>query len=174
MIDHLRSERPPQLRLSWVLRGRLALGPAPRRPADLNRLASAGIRSVLSLCAEAEVPPLAGLAQRFHCRRLVLPDHRAGRAPRPAELEQALALLAVLLAEGPVYVHCDAGVERSPLLCVAWLMRQRGLSLLDALDYLMRVHPPTGPLPEQLASLRQIVKSNSEMQPGDLGLRFRH
>ena len=146
----------PRLRLSWVLRGRLALGPAPRTSADLDALAAAGIRGVLSLCAEAEVPPPPRLAQRFHCRRLVLPDHRTGLAPRPAELERALALLAVLLLEGPVYVHCNAGVERSPLLCLAWLMRQRGLSLLDALEYLMRVHQPTGPSPEQLASLREL------------------
>jgi hypothetical protein len=144
------------LRLSWVLRSQLALGPAPRTPADLDVLAAAGIRAVLSLCAEEEVPPPPGLEQRFRCRRLALPDHRAARAPHTAELEQALALLVDLTAEGAVYVHCAAGVERSPLLCLAWLMRQRGLSLLDGLDYLMQVHPPTGPLPDQLASLRAL------------------
>jgi hypothetical protein len=37
---------------------------------------------------------------------------------------------------------------------MAWLIRRRRLSFIDALDYLKRVHPPTGPLPEQLATLR--------------------
>jgi protein-tyrosine phosphatase len=41
-------------------------------------------------------------------------------------------------------------MERSPLVCLAWLMRERGLSRLQALDYLMQVHPGTNPLPGQL------------------------
>ena len=44
-------------------------------------------------------------------------------------------------------------MERSPLLCMAWLIRHRGLSRLEALEYLMHVHPGTSPLPEQLALL---------------------
>jgi protein-tyrosine phosphatase len=139
-----------------VLRNQLAVGRAPRRPIHLDRLEQEGVRGVLSLCAVDEAPPPEDLDRRFHCRRVVLPDHRTGRAPEPAELELALQHLAALLASGPVYVHCVAGVERSPLICLAWLMRVRQLPLLDALDYLMQVHPGTGPLPEQLASLQEL------------------
>lgn len=146
------------LPVSWVLRNRLALGPAPRHDDDLDWLANQGVTAVLSLCCTSEAAPPPGLEERFHCRRLVLPDHRAGRAPEPAELERALGLLAELEGHGAVYVHCLAGVERSPLLCLAWLMRQRRLSLVAALDYLMQIHPPTGPLPEQLESLRALMQ----------------
>lgn len=139
---------------SWVLRGELAVGPAPLDDQHLQDLQEQGVVAVLSLCSAEEAPPLAGLAERFHWRRCVLPDHKAARPPELAEFQQAVAQLAELAPLGPVYVHCLAGVERSPLLCMAWLIRRRRLSFIDALDYLKRVHPPTGPLPEQLATLR--------------------
>ena len=110
MSDASRRRDRPAQPWSWVLRDRLAVGPAPRSSADLDGLAEAGIRAVLSLCDAREAPAPPGLEERFRCRRQVLPDHRTGRAPEPAELEQALSLLAELEPEGPVYVHCLAGV----------------------------------------------------------------
>jgi protein tyrosine phosphatase (PTP) superfamily phosphohydrolase (DUF442 family) len=142
------------LQPSWVLRDELAVGPAPLVEEHLHDLHQLGFTAVLTLCGEDEAPLLPGLAEGFHWRRCVLPDHKAGRAPELAEFQGAVAQLAELAANGPVYVHCQAGVERSPLVCMAWLIRHRRLSLLDALDYLKRVHPPTCPLPEQLATLR--------------------
>ncbi len=115
------------------------------------------MRSVLSLCSTAEAAPPAEMTERFRCVRHPLPDHRSGRAPEPADLAAALQALRELRSSGPVFVHCVAAVERSPLLCLGWLMERRRLSLLQALDYLMQVHPSTGPLPEQLASLRTLM-----------------
>lgn len=142
-------------RISWVLRGELAVGPAPRYASHGARLLEEGITGVLSLCSESEAPPPV-LPLRLQQRRLVLPDHRAGRPLRLEELERALELLAELQLQGPVYVHCKAGVERSPLVCLGWLMQRRRLGQLDALDYLMQVHPPTGVLPQQLEVLAQL------------------
>jgi len=102
------------------------------------------------------------MTERFRCERLPLPDHRCGRAPEPAELAAALHTLRELIGTGPVFVHCVAAIERSPLLCLGWLMQRRQLSQLQALDYLMQVHPGTGPLPEQLASLRTLLASTGE------------
>ena len=154
-----RPRREAPLRLSWVLRGALALGPAPTSARHLDQLEAEGIVAVLSLCARQEAPPPNDLERRFACRRVVLPDHRSGGAASGQELELALRALAELRTAGPVYVHCVAAVERSPLICLAWLMRERQLSLLDALAYLMQVHPGTGPLPEQLASLQGLSSS---------------
>ncbi|WP_254987606.1 dual specificity protein phosphatase family protein [Cyanobium sp. ATX 6E8] len=134
----------------------LAVGPAPRAERHLERLTEAGVTAVLSLCSEQEAPPPAGLESRFECRRLVLPDHRVERLPELAQLEQALEALAELRAKGPVYVHCVAAMERSPLVCLAWLVRRHGLTPQRALDYLMQVHPGTNPLPGQLALLAQL------------------
>jgi hypothetical protein len=142
--------------VDWVLVQELAVGPAPRAERHLDRLSEAGLTAVLSLCSEQEAPPPAGLESRFECRRLVLPDHRVERLPELAELEQALAVLADLRATGPVYVHCVAAMERSPLVCLAWLVRRQGLTPQRALDYLMQVHPGTNPLPGQLALLARL------------------
>ena len=134
----------------------LAVGPEPRAERHLERLTEAGVTAVLSLCSAQEAPPPAGLESRFECRRLVLPDHRVERLPELAQLEQALEALAELRAKGPVYVHCVAAMERSPLVCLAWLVRRHGLTPQRALDYLMQVHPGTNPLPGQLALLAQL------------------
>jgi predicted protein tyrosine phosphatase len=145
-----------RFRVDWVLVQELAVGPAPRAERHLERLTEAGVTAVLSLCSEAEAPPPPSLETRFECRRLVLPDHRVERLPQLAELEQALAALAELRATGPVFVHCVAAMERSPLVCLAWLVRRQGLTPQRALDYLMQVHPGTNPLPGQLALLARL------------------
>jgi hypothetical protein len=149
-----------RFRVDWVLVQELAIGPAPRAERHLERLAAEGVRGVLSLCGEEEAPPPRGLEQRFSCRRVVLPDHRAGRMPLAEELAQALAALAQLREEGPVFVHCVAAMERSPLVCL------RGLSPQRALDYLMEVHPGTSPLPGQLELLEIITSPPTSMQIG--------
>lgn len=146
-----------RFRMDWVLVDELAIGPAPSADRHLDRLDQQGIRGVLSLCAAEEAPPPAGLAQRFVCRRLVLPDHRAGRLPSLEELGQALDVLEQLGEVGPVFVHCVAAMERSPLVCMGWLVSRLGLSPQQSLDYLMQVHPGTNPLPGQLKLLMALA-----------------
>lgn len=143
-------------RISWVLREELAVGPAPRNHRHAALLMEQGITGILALCGEDEAPPLP-FADRFHYGRFVLPDHRSGRAPDREELEGALQQLTGLHSFGPVFVHCKAGVERSPLVCLAWLMQKHQLHKLDALDYLMQVHPRTGVLPQQLNVLSELL-----------------
>jgi predicted protein tyrosine phosphatase len=142
--------------IGWVLVDQLAIGPAPRTERHLDRLREAGISCVLSLCSPDEATPPAGLGEEFRTSRYVLPDHRAGRLPTLAELEIALGHLAELQQHGPVFVHCVAAMERSPLVCLAWLVRQHRMSPERALDYLMQQHPGTNPLPGQLALLNQL------------------
>jgi hypothetical protein len=145
-------------RPDWVLVHELSVGTAPRAKWHLDRLSCDGIKAILSLCSEQEAPPPADLASRFASKRVVLPDHRSNRLPELSELEAALAALAELRRHGPVYVHCVAGIERSPLVCVGWLMRQHRLTLQRSLDYLMQVHAGTNPLPSQLALLNKLQR----------------
>jgi len=149
--------RGSRFRLSWVLIDELAVGPAPLAERHLDRLADEGIGAILSLCRDDEAPRPEHLEQRFVCDRWVLPDHRAGRLPGVDELRTALLRLEALRAHGPVFVHCVAAMERSPLVCLAWLVSQHGQTPQRALDYLMQVHPGTNPLPGQLALLGQLV-----------------
>ena len=148
----------PHFRIDWVLVNQLDVGPAPRTQQHLQKLADAGVGSVLSLCSHEEAQPPEGLNTRFACERLVLPDHRSGRPPRLDELHKALGRLQQLhQAHGPVFVHCVAAMERSPLVCMGWLVQQHKLSPTEALDYIMQVHPGTNPLPAQLALLKELV-----------------
>ena len=145
-------------RIDWVLVDELAIGPAPRATRHLNQLTGAGIKAVLSLCKHEEAPPPEDLNRRFAHQRLVLPDHRSGRLPRGDELQAALQqLLSLHQLHGAVYVHCVAAMERSPLVCLAWLVQQHHLTPARALDYLMQVHPGTNPLPGQLALLQELA-----------------
>ena len=148
----------PHFRIDWVLVNQLAVGPAPRTDQHLQQLADDGVRAVLSLCSPQEAPPPEGLNSRFACKRQVLPDHRSGRSPRLEELRDALGLMEQLHREnGPVFVHCVAAMERSPLVCMGWLVQQHKLSPHEALDYIMQVHPGTNPLPAQLSLLKELV-----------------
>jgi hypothetical protein len=145
-----------RFRISWVLVGELAVGPAPRAERHLDRLEAEGVKALLSVCSPEEAALPVGVEQRFLHQRVLLPDHRAGRLPELQELKLALAALAELQRAGPVYVHCVASMERSPLVCLAWLVSQQGLEPLPALDYLMQVHPGTNPLPGQLQLLNHL------------------
>ena len=148
-------------RINWVLIDQLAIGPAPRAERHIDRLCEAGIRCVLSLCSAEEATPPAGLIEKFRTIRYVLPDHRAGRLPTLNELEIALGRLTELQQHGPVFVHCVAAMERSPLVCLAWLVQKHRLTPERALDYLMQQHPGTNPLPGQLVLLHKLRASES-------------
>lgn len=149
-------QRSRYFRIDWVLVDQLAIGPAPRAERHLERLHEAGIRCVLSLCSLDEVTPPAGLREEFRSSRYVLPDHRAGRLPTLDELDKSLSHLAELQQHGPVFVHCVAAMERSPLVCLAWLVQKHRMTPGQALDYMMQQHPGTNPLPGQLALLHEL------------------
>jgi hypothetical protein len=147
-----------RFQIDWVLVNELAIGPAPQAERHLDRLVQEGVHGVLSLCSEQEAPPPPGLQQRFVCDRFVLPDHRAGRMPQRHELLEALQRLLQLTSCGAVYVHCVAAMERSPLVCLAWLVTRKGLTPQRALDYLMQVHQGTNPLSGQLRLLQDLAR----------------
>ncbi|EAQ75981.1 MULTISPECIES: dual specificity protein phosphatase family protein [unclassified Synechococcus] len=144
------------MRITWLLKDELALGTAPCNGEDLNRLDRHGVRGVLSLCEAEEALAPDGMAERFRWVRVSLPDHRHPCTLTIEQIEVVLAELTRLLAHGPVYLHCVAGVERSPLVAMAWLIHNRRMSWQDALDYVQETHPGTSPLPEQLAVLKGV------------------
>lgn len=141
------------MRITWLLRDELAVGTAPSSAEDLNWLEGLGVSSVVSLCAVEEAPPPGGMAERFHCVRLPLPDHRQGCPPSIEQLGEVVVQLTRLCPQGPVFLHCFAAVERAPLVAMAWLIHSRHMGWRDALDYVQQTHPGTSPLPEQLAVL---------------------
>lgn len=162
----MESPTPQQrFRIDWVLVDELAIGPAPVADRHLQRLKDAGIQAVFSLCSEQEAPSPVHMQARFRCDRLVLPDHRSSQVMDTPQLLEAVRRLEQLSQVGPVFVHCVAAMERSPLVCLAWLMRKHLLDPQAALDYMMQVHPGTNPLPRQLALLKDPALLASRGEP---------
>ena len=48
----MRTAPQQRFRIDWVLVDELAIGPAPRAPRHLERLANAGVQAVFSLCGQ--------------------------------------------------------------------------------------------------------------------------
>jgi len=147
-----------RFKLNWVLVDELAIGPAPLTERHLEYLETEGIKAVLSLSSQYEAPLPVKVEESFHFRRIVLPDHKADRLVKLEEIEDAIEILHSLWPHRPVFVHCVAAMERSPLICLAWLIQEQSLSQRQALDYLMQVHQGTSPLAEQLLVLNSFAK----------------
>ena len=94
---------------------------------------------------------------KFKLFRNVLPDHTYSRLPQISEIIDTLDKISNLSKFGPIYIHCFVGIERSPIICMAWLIREKSLNFNDALEYLRQVHPETNPLPEQLILLKDNI-----------------
>ena len=145
-----------QFKVDWVLINKLAIGPVPRKEAHIKVLKKMNISSIFSLCSDEEFSSTINLNDFFYCQKLVLPDHKAGKNPTIEEIKEALSILKKTIHNGPTFIHCVAAMERSPLICLAWLIKEEKFTLQQSLDYLMQVHPGTNPLDSQLKILNYI------------------
>jgi hypothetical protein len=165
------AERPVQpmlersLPFSWVLSNRLAIGPMPRGDHHWQQLEQAGFRSRFSCCYPEEETGLI-LPPGWSSDRISLPDHRQQEPMQAARLGLALARAEALVNDAsPVYLHCMAGYERSPLLAVGLTARLRGIDMLAALAWVRRCHPMAMPIYDHLVMLEVILSS----RPGSTG-----
>ena len=143
-------------RCSWLRTGRLIIGAWPRGESHWQSLAGQGVRSVFSCCDPQEGPwqPPAGWQQA----RITLPDHRNPGAMDPAALDQAITTALQLYRQAPaLYLHCWAGMERSPLVAVGLLCRAESLSIFDALAQVRTLHPPSRPITRHLVMLEDLL-----------------
>lgn len=141
------------LPFSWVLTNQLAIGPMPRSESHWRQLQDAGFRSRFSCCYSEEetrmIPP-----EGWKSDRVSLPDHREQEPMRMEALALALTRAEALLREAPpLYLHCMAGCERSPLVAVGLMARVRGIDMLGALAWVRRCHPMAAPIYPHLALL---------------------
>ena len=143
-------------RFRWVLVNELAIGTAPLTNEHILKLKREGISSILTLCSENEVKLVDKLEEFFNYKRFILPDHKSGRDPTLTELKTSLELLSSLKALGPTFVHCLAAIERSPLICIGWLIKEKNLSAQQALEYMTQINPGTNPLPSQFNVLKSL------------------
>lgn len=149
--------------LSWVIPGKLAVGGLPIQ-GDEATFAENGIQAVLSLCDTCEGKLPISIQQGFECRQLTLPDSHYAYALEVKQIAEAVELIQQSIQNQiPVYVHCLAGVERSPTICAAYLCRYYNLELWEAINWLKQAHPNSMPTTAQVQVLREFI--NQFCQP---------
>lgn len=142
----------------------LYIGTAPRSAADLAVLKEAtDITAVLSLQTPRDLDTLGlrpeevegwaralGLVWRNVPVEDFSPEALIGR------LDEAVAELARLLQAGHrVYLHCTAGVSRSPSVALAYLHWVLGAPFEDALATIQQRRPQADPYEQVLAAIRR-------------------
>lgn len=153
---------PDHSALDWVLPDKLAVGCLPRAQ-DAQLLARAGIKTILSLCAEAEGSLPTEITQNFRCLRYILPDSHYMFDLRVSQLGKVVEMMHESIENHqPVYVHCLEGVERSPTVCIAYLCTHYDLELWEAAACLRQAHPPSMPTNAQIHVIRELIDPPSE------------
>jgi hypothetical protein len=88
------------------------------------------------------------------------PIEDGGPAPSLDWLREQVDFIAAQRAAGrQVYVHCDAGMNRAPMVTVAYLMYEHHLGRDDALAFLRQRRPGVGPNKNFMALLLQWEKA---------------
>jgi hypothetical protein len=154
----------PPLPYSWILTNELAIGPMPAVSAHWRQLEDAGFRSRFSCCYPEE-EAFSPVPSHWRSDSLALPDHRQQERLRPDRLLAAIdAAEALILERGPLYLHCFAGRERSPIVAIGLTARRRSIDVFAAIDWVRRCHPPAAPIYEQLDILEQLLRSGNSLR----------
>lgn len=154
---------PPDslIRFSWVLDRRLAVGSAPRTYEALRRR---GFTAAVSLQEDSEVGPAHETVPRdFDAFRIPIRDGVAGGVPTVEQVARAAALVKKLLDDGrTTYVHCYAGVGRSPMACVAYLARFEKMTLEEATALVLARHAFAAPNDVQVEAVDRYLAMELE------------
>jgi atypical dual specificity phosphatase len=145
---------PKPRSIRWILPDRLAVGPIPDAQIH-QQLADAGIKAVLTLCAETEGDLYSEVPTTFNWQRLVLPDSHYEEKMRPDQIAAAVEVIYQNLTQGqPTYVHCLAGMERSPSICIAYLCRHENMPLWEAVQWVKQKNARTSITSHQMQILQ--------------------
>lgn len=130
---------------SEIIQDRLWVGSFVR-PEDVKLLARMGISTVLCLQSDQDLEDYnissemllrAYASANIKFRRVAIPDFDTQALS--ARLSQAVEELEDALnpVGARVYLHCTAGINRSPTLAAAYLTKTEGLSASAAYEYVM-------------------------------------
>ena len=114
-----------------------------------------GVTHIVDLRDEGSDDPNALEALGFQWRRFPVPDRKA---PTHAQLEALIAWLdadADPNVDQAVYIHCHAGLGRTPSVAIALLM-QHDLTLGEAQRMVLAARPESAPTQAQLVWLQEV------------------
>mgnify|MGYP000294534184 CR=1 FL=1 len=140
-------------RFNWLLEEELAIGIAPQKEEHLLFLKRNGINSILNLCHDKEVDIPKNINETFIYKKFSLTDHKFSELITIEKIKIVLEIIDELIKKGPLFINCKAAVERSPLICMAWLIKKHNLNKLQSLNYLMQKNKGTCPSIKQLKIL---------------------
>jgi protein-tyrosine phosphatase len=129
------------MKYTWVLPN-LAVGPDPRVVEEFQELRAVKITAILSLQTDEDRTDGGIEDERTAADRIGLvfcnvPIEDFNRAQLQTCLPDSVAALERMLKQGhSVYVHCSAGVNRSPTVVAAYLHWCLGYELFQALIHL--------------------------------------
>ncbi len=141
--------------LNWgEIRHDLVIGSCPIRPMDIDRICdNTDVSALLSLqtddCRtglgiEADVLEERASIRGLHVLHAPMRDFDA--QDQRERLPRAVGRLRELLTGGHrTYVHCTAGINRAPLVVLAYLTFVEGVSLPDAVALIKRGRPEASP-----------------------------
>ena len=140
---------------NWILINQLAIGTPLVNKEDQLFLKEKKIISILDLrdvfyLSETNYKKQLLLYKEFNSVNFGLPDHNSKRLATTYEIENTVNILEKLLLNGPVFMHCHAAVERSPLISVAFLIKTKRLNLIHAYEYVKQQNKTTNILLKQL------------------------
>ncbi|MEM9217154.1 MAG: dual specificity protein phosphatase [Cyanobacteria bacterium P01_F01_bin.150] len=151
------------MKVRWILPNQLAVGRCVR-PGEEAILAEARIHSVLALCDESEAQTPFRVQENFHVMRHPLPDSHKAYPLIPKDVMSTLNILHHNIVHNrPTYVHCLAGMERSPTICIAYLCVFKGYGLWESFNWVKQVNPRTCPTEAQLDVVRWLINQQQEM-----------
>ncbi|MBE9227763.1 dual specificity protein phosphatase family protein [Phormidium sp. LEGE 05292] len=144
--------------VDWVIPRKLAIGRLPQA-GDGEQLLKANIKTVLSLCAEQEGVLPQEITQNFQCFRVVLPDRHYTTEMTAEQLAEAVNIVHESIQKNsPIFVHCLAGIERSPTVCIAYLCKYHKMELWEAANWLKQVHSSSLPNDSGLRAIRELLQ----------------
>tara|TARA_Y100000589_G_scaffold59830_2_gene50430 strand:+ start:6608 stop:7093 length:486 start_codon:yes stop_codon:yes gene_type:complete len=142
----------------WILTNKLAIGTSPLKEENINLLIGNKIKNIIGLCSDKEIGWYEKIDSSFKTKRIVLPDSHTKNLPKFDQLQKAFNTLEEFVDNDATFIHCVASVERSPMLCILYVMKTYNISIEDALDYVRRVHKQTNPTNSQLKVLNEFAK----------------
>ncbi len=121
----------------------LWVGSYPQAPEDVIHMKSVGVTAVLNLQTDEDLDARAvnwDLFWKFYVRNglhvVRFPIRDFDPDALDSHLDGAVAALHDLMNAGrAVYLHCTAGMNRSPTVAIAWLHRHQGMSIDEATEH---------------------------------------
>jgi len=144
---------------SWIITGKLAIGPMPRQLEDWKLLENNGIQKRFS-CCYAEEHIFTPIPVLWKSKEVSLPDHRSQEELTSQRLVYAIEEAINLIQEdsGPMYLHCFAGQERSSLLATGIVSLMEHKDLFESLAWVRQCYKQAKPLYEHLDLLETALR----------------